>query len=193
MNLLLVRHGETVSNLEKIYAGRSSEWLTERGIIQAKEVSEKLKHFDVQALYSSPIQRAIQTAEIIGKTLGLNVIIEDAFQEMAMGAWEGLHEEKVALLYPEEWQLWHSRPAELELQGRETLDGLLKRVLKGIYKIQEVHGLQNVVIVTHVAIIRVLLLWHSKKSLNLYKTIHVPNAEVFEINLVQGQLQEMIT
>lgn len=183
MNLLLVRHGETISNLKKIYAGRSSEGLTERGIIQAKEAAEKLRNFKVQALYSSPIQRAVQTAKIIGETIGLDVIIEDTFQEMKMGAWEGLSEEEVATLYPKEWQLWQRQPAELRLYGRETLEEIQRRALEGIYKIQARHYAQNVVIITHVAIIRVLLLWHSKKSLNLYKTVYVPNAEVFGISI----------
>lgn len=183
MNLLLVRHGETVSNLKKIYAGKSSEGLTERGIAQAKQVSEKLRHLGVQALYSSPVPRAVQTAEIIGKIVGLDVIVESAFQEIGMGPWEGLFEEEVAMLYPEEWHLWQSQPSELKLHGRETLEELLRRVLDGVYKILSMHDIQNVIIVTHVAIIRVLLLWHLKKSLNLYKTIHILNAEVFGISV----------
>jgi alpha-ribazole phosphatase/probable phosphoglycerate mutase len=183
MKLLMVRHGEIPSNVKKIYAGKSSEKLTKKGILQAKEVSEKLKSYKVHALYSSPIQRAIQTAEIIGKAIEMDFVIENAFREMELGPWEGLSEKDIARLYPEEWHIWHNSPAELKLPGRETLSALLERVLKGIWSIYEGMKDQTIVVVTHVAIIRVLLLWHKRKSLNLYKTIHVPNAEIFEIDI----------
>ena len=178
--MFMVRHGEIPSNIKKIYAGKSPERLTMRGVAQAKEVAGKLKGVNPHALYSSPVMRALQTAEIIGKEIGKSVLVDDAFREMELGPWEGLSEDEIARTYPEEWSTWQSRPAELNLAGRERLSELLERVLRGIHNIRRERG--NIVIVTHVAIIRVLLLWHKKKELNFYKTIHVPNAGVFEIS-----------
>ncbi len=183
MNLIMVRHGEIPSNTKKVYAGRSTEGLTAKGICQAEEVAEKLKSFNVHSIYSSPIQRALQTAEIIRDKTGTKVQIKNAFRELEMGPWEGSSEKEIAGLYPSEWQIWNSRPAELVLPERETLDQLLKRILTGIQDIYQNNSDRTIVMVTHVAIIRVLLLWHSKKSLNLYKTIHIPNAEIFEITI----------
>ena len=183
MKLLLVRHGEIPSNVMNIYAGRSSEGLTERGLRQAEEVAERLKHIKIHSLYSSPINRALQTAGIISKSIGIDYIVDDSFQELIMGPWEGLSEEEVARQYPEEWQIWLENPAELRLSGRETLEELFNRVLKGIVGIYYKNSDKNVIVVTHVAIIRVMLLWHENKSLNLYKTVHVPNAEIFEMNI----------
>ncbi len=183
MNLLMVRHGEILSNIKKVYAGRSAEELTERGLAQAREVAGKLKHYDVHALYSSPVRRAVRTARIIGETIGRDTVIEDEFREMEMGPWEGMSEKDIARLYPEEWRIWQNRPAELKLSGRETLDDLLIRVLKGFENISRDVGDHIVVAVTHVAVIRVLLLWQERKSLNLYKTIHVPNAGIFKIKI----------
>jgi len=179
----MVRHGEIPSNIKKVYAGKSPEHLNEKGVCQAEEVSEKLKKYEVNALYSSPIQRAVQTAQIIGRKIGKTVVIEESFRELEMGPWEGLSESKVAQKYPEEWNIWQTRPAELSLPGRETLDDLLMRVLAGLQKVYHTGSNRNIIIVTHVAIIRVLLLWHSRKSLNLYKTINVPNAEIFKITI----------
>jgi alpha-ribazole phosphatase/probable phosphoglycerate mutase len=180
MNLLLVRHGEILSNLIKIYAGKNSDGLTKRGIKQAKTVANELGGYRVHSLYSSPIRRAVQTAEIIGNEIGIDYIIEDSFREMELGPWEGLSEENVAQSYPNEWKMWQSRPAELRLQHRETLAELLERSVNGIRKIYR-NG--NIVVVTHVALIRVLCLWHANKSLNLYKTINVPNAKLFRLTL----------
>ena len=177
----MIRHGEIPSNVNKVYAGRSPERLTEKGVQQARQVSETLKEYVVDAIYSSPIQRAVQTAQIISETLELNLQVEEAFREIEMGPWEGMSEEDVEKRYPDEWNIWNSDPAELRMEGRETLEKLLSRVLAGIRNIKD--SGDNVVIVTHVAIIRVILLWHSNKDLNLYKTIHIPNAEVFAITM----------
>lgn len=74
-----------------------------------------------------------------------------------------------------------NRPADLKLRGRETLDVLLKCVLTGVRKIyQETRG-RNIVVISHVAIIRVLILWYANKSINFYKKIAVPNAEIIRI------------
>lgn len=183
MNLLMIRHGESPSNLKKVYAGRNTERLTERGIAQAKEVAERLRCYKVYSLYSSPIERAIQTAKIIGEIIGLEPIIEEAFQEMDLGPWEGLSEKDIARLYPKEWKLWQSKPAELKLPDREMLKEVMERALSGIKKIQKVVGDKTIIVVTHIAIIRTLLLWYAKKDLNLYKTIHVANGKVFKIKI----------
>ena len=182
MNLLMIRHGEIPSNVNNVYAGRSPEHLTEKGVRQAREVSAKLKEYEVDAIYSSPIQRALQTAQIISETKDMDLRIEEAFREIEMGPWEGMSEADVVKQYPDEWSIWCNRPANLKMEGRETLDELLSRVSAGIRGIKD-SG--NVVIVTHVAIIRVLLLWHADKSLNLYKTIHIPNAGIFEIKICE--------
>jgi broad specificity phosphatase PhoE len=181
MNLVLVRHGETLSNIDRVYAGMSSESLTDVGRGQAEAVASKLKSRAVDALYSSPIRRASETARIIAKTICLDMNLNGAFKEMRLGPWEGMSEDAIAASYPGEWELWQTRPAELKMPGRETLEELRERVFAGLRGIKKEMAQGNIVIVTHVAIIRVLLLWRHNRSLNLYKTISVPNAGMFEI------------
>lgn len=181
INLIMVRHGEIPSNLNKVYAGMSDEELTVKGTRQAKEAVGKLKELNIRAIYSSPVRRALQTAEIINEEIGVQLIVENAFREMKMGPWEGLSEYDIAGTYPEEWNVWQKRPDELVLPGRETLHELLARVLKGIQGIYKQGIEENIVIITHVAIIRIILLWHAEKSLGLYKTVPVSNAEIFKI------------
>ena len=181
MNILLIRHGEIPSNVKKIYAGGSSEGLTDRGINQARNVAKQLRGYNISFIYSSPVYRAVQTTKIISDLLNIDFQIEPAFREMELGPWEGISEEEIARLYPKEWHAWQTRPADLRLNKRETLDELLGRVIKGIQNIYVQQNNSTVAIVSHVAIIRVLLLWQANKSLNLYKKIDVPNAKVFEI------------
>ena len=182
MNWYFVRHGEIESNLKKIYAGWSDEALTPKGIQQAKEAAERLTGFDIAGIYTSPLKRAVQTAEVIGKVLNERPILENSFKEMRLGPWEGKSEQEIRKKFPGRWKIWNSRPAELILTGRETLPELLKRVLSGIKEIRDQMDGSSVLVVTHVAIIRVLLLHAQKIDLNLYRTIPVPNGKIFEID-----------
>ncbi|MBC8553808.1 MAG: histidine phosphatase family protein [Candidatus Brocadiales bacterium] len=183
MNLILVRHGEIPSNVNKVYAGRSPENLTEKGIWQAQDVARKLLGFNVDTIFTSPIQRAVQTAEIIRSKINAELITITAFRELEMGPWEGLSENDIAIQYPEELLIWNQRPAELKMPGRETLHELQERVLTGVQSVFVEKTKSNIVVISHVAIIRVLMLWNQRRSLNLYKTIHVPNAEIIELKI----------
>jgi len=188
MNLFLIRHGEILSNVKRVYAGRSPEPLTEKGRRQVYETAEELKSLHIDAIYTSPVKRAVETAEIIGGVIGKDYIMVDEFKEMEMGPWEGMAEDEIARRYPVEWDIWLKRPAELILPGRETLHALLKRALKGVKRIVDNRHFQNIIIVTHVAIIRVLLLWYNKKDLNLYRTINIPNGQIFKLEVPDNDI-----
>lgn len=179
----LVRHGEIVANVNKIYAGWSNEGLTARGVGQAEEAARKLADKEIGYIFCSPLRRAVQTAEIIGDHLRLPVAKDDSFKEFQYGDWAGRHEEEIARLYPADWQLWNSRPGDLLVEGRETLSHLQARVLAGMAQIRAEYPAARILVVTHVAIIRVALLHTANKDLNQYKTIDVPNAEIFEVDL----------
>jgi broad specificity phosphatase PhoE len=183
MNLFMIRHGEIVSNIKKIYAGSSDEELSKKGISQTEQAALKLKNYHFHDLYTSPMHRALETAQIIGKTIGKKPVIHKAFREMELGPWEGMSERQISLTWPEAWNTWNQRPAELKLPGRETLEELLHRVLKGVGSVYRYSKDKNILVITHVAIIRVLLIWHAGDSLNRYRTISVPNAGIFEIKI----------
>ena len=155
--------------------------MTPRGRHQAIEVAKRLGFFEIDHVYTSPLKRAFQTADIIGGFLKRTPIPEESFKELRLGIWEGLTEEELGRRFPAEWKIWNTRPAEFILDGRETLNELLERVLAGIEKVRSQVANSSILIVTHVAVIRVLLLHAQKMDLNLYKTIDVPNGEIFEI------------
>jgi len=183
MKCLLLRHGETKSNLLKVYAGWSDEALTERGVHQAYRVSKLLATCEVDVIYTSPLRRAVQTAEIIAQQTRASVIQENGLIEMRMGPWEGQSEEQIATAYPDEWRIWQTKPAELRLPGRETLDQLLNRVLDAFARIKMYNHQGHIVVVTHYAIVRVALLHARGQDLDLYKTVTVANCVPFEIEI----------
>ena len=182
MEWYFVRHGEIEANVKKIYAGWSDEGLTQRGRQQAREVAEELPRFEIGSIYTSPLKRAAQTAEIIGGILSKQPVREESFKEMRLGPWEGKSEEEIQRDFPDEWKIWDTSPAELILEGRETLHELLERVLAGLKRVKEREVDGSALVVTHVAIIRVLLLHSQGKDLNLYRTVPVPgNGKIFHL------------
>lgn len=176
LNLVLIRHGEIDSNVAKIYSGRSGEPLNSRGRVQAEQAAAQLTGQPIVALITSPLRRAVETANIIGNSLNLSPQVSAHFNELRMGPWEGLSEQLVESTYPDEFALWNARPADLALEGRETLDELRSRVLAGLLDLQGRHGASQVAIVSHVAVIRVLMLHAHGRPLNDYKKMVVPNA-----------------
>lgn len=183
MRLFFVRHGEIPANIHKIYAGRSSEGLTTRGRKQAYEIGRTLAQDAIEAVFHSPLLRTTETAEIISQHMMCEPIADDSFIELKMGPWEGLAEHEVASLYPDEWKRWNSLPAELLIEGRETLHQVQQRVLAGVRAIiVNYPSLKTILVVTHVAVIRVIILSVENRNLNQYKLIPVPNCGTFCFN-----------
>ena len=177
--IYIIRHGLTESNKKKIYAGWSDESVCNEGISNLLEIGNKLKKFKIEKIFSSPIQRAIQTAGIINSSLDISTEIEKSLKEMKMGPWEGLSEEEVAKKYPREWKIWNSKPFELKLDGRETLKDLQLRTLRAIKKISNNSNFSRILAVTHVALIRALIIFYNNLSLDEYRKIDVPNGAVY--------------
>ena len=90
LTLFLARHGESVSNYKNIFIGRSEDpELTEKGICQARSLAESLKGKNIDAIYSSTLLRAQQTAQIIGSKIGLKVNHSEDLIEVGLGALDG--------------------------------------------------------------------------------------------------------
>ena len=180
--IFLVRHGEIPSNKINRYSGWSEEELNETGVRQAREVAQRLDHYHIGHVFTSPIKRAVQTAHIIGDALGIEPVVEPGLKELRLGSWEGLSTEDIAGRYPHEWHIWNTDPSRLRLPGRETLEELLDRAVWAIKNIKkETNGNSGTVAITHVAIIRVLQLWVQKRSLDLYKKIEIPNGAILDL------------
>lgn len=177
----LIRHGITRSNIEKVYAGRSQEELTEKGVAQVNSLGKNAKDWGISTVYTSPIRRAVQTAEILNRFIRTHIILEPDFTEMKMGPWEGLPESQIALKYRKELQIWQSQPSKLKLRDRETLQDIQTRALNAINKILLSNSHTNILVVTHVAVIRCLIMYFRKLDLDMYKRIDIPNLSIYQL------------
>jgi len=181
--IYIVRHGITESNKKRIYMGRSQEGLAPEGIAQAENLGKSLLHLGIKRIYSSPMYRALETASIIANTLKVPVEIKRDLAEMELGIWAGLTEEEVSKKFPEDYRQWNTIPQDFVLAGREPLITVQQRALKAMAHIKERNGESPALAVTHVAIVRCLILYYQGLNLNVYRTIPVPNVSVFRLQI----------
>jgi len=181
--IYIMRHGLTNSNKKKIYAGRNNECLCQEGIIELYKIRNKIKRLKIDLIVSSPIRRCIQTAEILNSYLKKKIEIEKNFIEMRMGPWEGLTENEVAKSFPKEWRIWNMNPSKLVIKGRETLHELQIRALNGMKKLLQNSEWSRILIVTHVAVIRVLIIRYNKLNIKGYREINIPNCSLYVLNV----------
>ncbi len=171
MRLLLIRHGETAHNAEQLALGQADVPLTERGILQARalaraagaggegEAAHLLTRFGpIVAVYSSPLERAVETASPLAEALGLVVQTERGLIEMDVGEVEGQTMAQLRERYPDFLRAWLSdQLADVPMPGGETLRQVQERAWAAVEAIRARHPDETVVAVTHNFVILTLL------------------------------------
>jgi broad specificity phosphatase PhoE len=158
MRLILVRHGETDTNKARLALGRADVALNEQGRWQAQRLAASLKHEPIAAIYSSPLKRALATAEPIASSHGLEVQVDDGLIEMDIGEMEGLTFQQVGERYPHFLQAWLGDQAAHEaMPGGECLLDVQERAWQAIERIRERQEQGTVAAVTHNFVILTLL------------------------------------
>src|SRR5688572_2354328 len=104
--LYLARHGETADNAAQIFQGQGGRGLNDRGRAQARRLAGRLAGLGLHAIVSSDLERAVETATIVGSSCGLDLEHEQGLREVNVGTWTGKSYAEVADLYPEEWAAW---------------------------------------------------------------------------------------
>jgi broad specificity phosphatase PhoE len=147
--ILLARHGETDWNLQRRVQGHSDTPLNETGRAQARALADELADEHLDAVYSSDLARAYETALIVADRKGLPVTTLRELREKHFGTWEGLTDEEVWERYPE------------SLQGQwgdgETGDEMVRRVLAALHTIAAEHPDARVLVVAHGGPLRLVL------------------------------------
>jgi len=148
--VILVRHGETEWNrLRRIQGGNSDTQLNQRGRQQAESLALRLKQEEIQAVYSSPLQRAWDTARVIAGYHQLPVEIELSLREIEVGELEGVSIAEVGK-HLSQLLIRHSQGGELpKLPGGESLTGVQQRVWSTIQRLVNRHGDGALVVVSH--------------------------------------------
>ncbi len=156
--IIFLRHAQAKNNTERILAGRTEGVpLTDTGIKQAKDTAKLLKHMNISAIYSSPIERAKHTAEIAGKSSSLDVTIDDRLIELDMGKFTGMPYDEIFTSHGNVFMKFYNSELEIAHNGVETFPDVKKRILGIVDHVIEKHPDENVLLVTHMDPIKAML------------------------------------
>lgn len=181
--LYLIRHGETPWNVEGRYQGQLDPPLTEKGKEQAQATAEALASVGFEAIYSSDLARAKQTAEALAEKVDLPIQFDTRLREIHQGEWQGVVIDDIWAGWPEEIHGWETDPWEHHPPGGETLPQLQDRVFSAIDDMIKQHPQGTVAVVCHKLPIALLKIRYRDYPLDEIWSLLPKNAawEIFEV------------
>ena len=165
--IYLTRHGETEWNIEKRLQGRGDSPLTKDGIQRAKELRDRIKNIDIDVIYSSPIKRALNTANILRGNKNIDIVTDDSLMEMCFGDYEG---KKIDIVQEENpsWDINLIMQGNVEIcaPNGENLKEVRERISKLMNKIIAENIGKSILIVTHGITLKALMYYFKDKDVN---------------------------
>ena len=155
--VFLIRHGATLLTAEDRFAGATDVELSAEGREQARRLAERLESERIAAVYASPLGRALETAAIIARPHGLEVVRRADLREISHGHWEQMTRREAAERFPEEIAAWEEDPYTFAPFGGESGLAVTARALPVLIEIVRNHPNEQVIVVSHKATIRLLL------------------------------------
>lgn len=175
--VLLIRHGENDWVGTDRLAGRSpGVHLNDKGRQQAQELAQLLHEQPIAAIYSSPLDRCVQTAQPLADALSLPVTVEPGVLEVDYGGWQAGHLKELAKL--PEWHLVQHYPSTFRFPQGETLREVQSRALSAIERIRDAHPNQVVAIFSHGDVIRTTMAHYLGTPLDLFQRVIISTASI---------------
>jgi broad specificity phosphatase PhoE len=189
--ILLARHGESDWNVARRWQGHADRPLTEKGRAQARALAERLQRVELDAVYSSDLQRAAATAMEVARAQGLEVIELETLREVDVGSWSGLTRPEAEKRFPEGVARW--REGFPGWDDGETYEQMTERVLGAVLGIARAHEGGRVLVVSHGGPIRALHATALGLDVHTYRRMRPvePNARLSAVCFVDGALTEL--
>jgi len=188
--ILLARHGETDWNAVGRWQGHTDRPLTEQGRRQAAALAERLANVEIDAVYSSDLLRAVETAEPVARRLGLPLQTLPELREVDVGTWAGLTRDEVAERFPDGFRRWSEWQTGWD--DGETYDEMGERVVGAILRLADEHPGGRILVVSHGGAIRALHAAAAGIDIAAFRRLQpvVQNARVTAILVENGRLSE---
>lgn len=178
----LVRHGRTDFIGKKLCGNLPGIHLNEEGRSQAQKAADYLGDFPIKAIYSSPIERAMDTAEIISTKSGLEVKPVDFLREIHFGDLQGMGEKE--LVDHPLWKQFNSHPAEVSFPNGESVAEVQARVAKGLDLLSQQYGKEDQILcVAHSEVLRLAVCWVLDLPLDNFHRLTIDPASVSKIEI----------
>jgi broad specificity phosphatase PhoE len=184
MELILVRHGETIWNKERRVQGFSDIDLNDAGLHQAEQLALSLKDHNIHSIYSSPLIRAKRTAQIINQYHNAPIYLESDLMEMNQGDFEGLSFQDLMTREKDFLRKWISDPASVRMPNGESFTELQYRAWKAIEAISMKHD--EALVVSHSFTIASILCKIKNISLSEFMSVHVDTASKTVVRFLNG-------
>ncbi|MGD0276696.1 MAG: histidine phosphatase family protein [Syntrophales bacterium] len=185
MKMILVRHGETLWNREGRVQGTSDIALSDMGRLQVKRLAESLRDDNIKNVYSSPLNRAYETASIIVERISIPIQLESELREMDQGDFEGVSHRELTAEHKPFLQQWLKDPASVKMPNGESLLEVQDRAWKVINNI--FRNMDNTLIVSHNFTLTTIICKINGISLSDFGKIHVGLASKTIINVLDGE------
>jgi broad specificity phosphatase PhoE len=178
--ILLVRHGETEWNRTWRFQGRSDLPLNETGTRQAQALAVALREKSIQAIYSSPLIRALETARIIGAFHKETPILqEEDLIEMDLGGFDGMDARQWAKLHPDIRKIWMETPARVKMPGGEGLPQVQARAVRALKRITQAQAHRSTLLIcSHNFVILTVLCYAMKIPLDRFREVKQETASL---------------
>lgn len=153
----IVRHCEADGNLRRIFQGHTDAEISEKGAEQLRYLAERFRSVPLDAVYSSPLKRALLTADSINRYHGLPVETDAGLTEISGGCIEGLPWAELPVQYPEYARCWNLEPDRFEPKDGESMRQVYDRIWKTVTRIAAAHPDETIAVASHGCAIRNLL------------------------------------
>jgi broad specificity phosphatase PhoE len=195
LELLLIRHGQTLANVEGHWTGWSETPLTELGLTQIEAVAQRIaaEFPQVDALYTSPLPRALKTARAIAAAVGLEPVPLDELREIDFGDLNGISLEGMEEQYPELFERWKVKTdIDFVWPGGERRADFYRRVGSALEQVLAGHSEGLVVLVAHGGTLRSLLAHLLPASMSEWWTYTLDNCGITRVALQDGRASLVI-
>ncbi len=180
--IYILRHGETAWNIEKVFRGQAEVPLNDNGRAQAELAAQYLKDKGIEMVYTSPLERAVETAAAVSGATGLEAVKDDAFSGMNFGKWQGRPHTEIKEEDPEKFLDFHHGDGSLRVPGGETFQEVMDRGMDGLKSIVEEHPGKTVLIVTHRVVCKLLVLGALGAGVGSFWKIKLDTASVCRLD-----------
>lgn len=189
----LIRHGETDWNKGGRYQGWTDIELNEAGREQARLLGRRFAYLPLDAVYVSPLKRAIATAEPMARAKGLTPIVDEHFKEINFGEWEGSTIAELSQKYGKAYTDFFDDPFSYPMPGEGSFQNVIRRSVPGFEALEQRHKGQNVAIVSHGGLLRVMLVALLGMDIHFYRKTWMTNTSITMVDVAEDGKRLLMT
>ena len=182
--IYLIRHGKTQANLEDRFAGQGQNPLCPAGHQQMIELVNNIPP-DLDTIYSGPLLRTVESAEIIARQLAIPFKIRSELIDISLPHWDGLTKDEIRSKFGDEYPTWLTSPDKFAVSGCETIAAVQSRAVKSLAAIIAENPSKKILLVTHLIVARALILHCTKQPISKFREIKVDNGQIVNLTDLQ--------